>query len=148
MCWLIRTPRSQYTPSRTSWIFLCLCSIAALTCSACGTIPREDDSGQYIRIENQNLFRIRAYAAFSTSSSVRILLGTVEPNEHEEFRVPSALRGTRALVVRCEKGRPAGFTRSNEYFETAFVSIPLASTLLVTVRNPMRYSDFSVLSME
>jgi hypothetical protein len=148
MCWLIRIPRSQRTPSQASWVFLCLSFIAALTCSACGTIPHEDDGGQYIRIENQNLFRIRAYAAFSTSSSVRILLGTVEPNAHEEFRVPSALRGSRALVVRCEKGRPGGFTRSNDYFETAFVSIPRASTLIVTVRDPMRYSDFSVLSME
>ena len=148
MCWLIRNPRSQDTPSRTSWVFLSLCLVAVLICSACATIPREDDSGQYIRIENQNLYRIRAYVSFSTSSSVRVLLGTVEPNEHEEFRLPSALKGNRALVVRCEKGHPAGFTRSNEYFETAYVSIPRASTLIVTVRDPMRFSDYSVLSME
>jgi hypothetical protein len=148
MCRLIRIPRLQFTPYDLSRVFLSFFLIGALIFSGCGTIPREDDTGQYVRIENQNLFQIRAYIAFETSPSVRVLLGTVDPNAHEEFRVPSALRGTRGLVVRCEKGRPGSSVRSTEYFETAFVAIPRFSTLVVTVRDPLRYSDYSVLSME
>ena len=148
MCWLIRSPRSQHFLSQTSLVVQCLSLTIALMCSACGTVPRQEENDQYIRVENQNHFQIRAYVAFESSSGVRVLLGTVDPNGREYFKVPSALRGTRPLIVRCEKGRPGGLTRQSEYFETAFVSIPRMSTLVVTIRDPMRYSDYSICSMD
>ena len=148
MCRMIRSPRLQQTPSQFSLVFLSLCFISALTYSACATIPQEDEAGQYIRVENQNRFQIRAYVAFATSSSVRVLLGTVAPNGYEYFRVPSALRGSRGLVVRCESGHRGEPARAMEYFETAYVTIPRSSTLIVTIRDPMRFSDFAVYSME
>jgi hypothetical protein len=148
MCRLIRT--SLFNPFVLSFspAVLGFGLLIMLTCVACGTIPPGEDTGQRIRIENQNHVHMKAYVAFETSPSVRVLLGTIEPNSHEDFRLPSALRGSRPIVVRCERGQSSGLNRGREFYETAYVTLPRYSTLVVTIRDPMMYSDCSVLSME
>jgi hypothetical protein len=132
------------SPARFSYL------LAALLCSACASVPQENkaDAEQYIRVENQNQFQIRAYAAFESSPGTRVLLGTIEAYRSEIYPLPGALKGHRAIVVRCEKGYPGRYVRANEYFETTYVSLPFFSTLVVRIRDPIRYSDFTISSAE
>jgi hypothetical protein len=120
--------------------------LAALLCSECASVPREDEADQFIRIENQNQFQIRAYAAFESSPGTRILLSTVEAYRSEIYPLPAALRGHRGIVVHCEKGYPGRYIRANEFFETTYVSLPFFSALVVRILDPLRYSDFTISS--
>ena len=148
MCRLIRSTLRKPLFLSLSPAVLFFGLVVMMECTACGTIPPGEDTGQRIRIENQNHVRMKVYVAFESSPSVRVLLGTIESNSREEFRLPGTLQGSRPIVVRCERGLPSGLNRQQEYFETAYVTLPRYSTIVVTIRDPMIYSDCSVLSME
>lgn len=122
--------------------------VAVLLCSACSSIPRTNEERQLVRIENQTLSRFRAYASSDTSPEVRVLLGTLEPNQSQYFQLPSIFARYRGLVVRCEKGRPNGLKRANMYFQTSAVALTRLSMLVVRLRDPIDYSDFTVLTMD
>jgi len=129
--------------SGTTFLFLA----AMFLCSACASIPYQDQTKQAILIENQTLSRIRAYAAFDSSPEVRVLLGTVEPNSSECFMLPNAFIGNRGLVFTCEKGRPNGLGHAYDSFQTSHVALPALSTLVIRVRDPLDYSDFTIHSV-
>ena len=122
--------------------------LISLIFSACASAPRAEESDQFIRVENPNQFNIRAYVAFETSPTARVLLGTLEPYQSEIFPLPVALSGHRRLIVHCEKGPAGRFFRASEYFETSFVMMPQYSMLVVRIRDPLRYSDFTLSSAE
>jgi hypothetical protein len=123
---------------------ICFSVAAVFLCSACASTSPQNQSKQYIRIDNENQSRVRAYVAFETSPTVRVYLGTVDPHQSEYFPLPGAVQGHRGLVVRCERGPLGRYLRQPEYFETAFVTLPGPSTLVVRVRDPIRYSDFTI----
>jgi hypothetical protein len=122
--------------------------VAFLCSTGCSSIPCTTGTKQYIRIENQNQSRVRAYVAFETSAQVRVLLGTIEPYKSEEFPIPNGLSGHRGLVIYCENGPRGQYLSEREFFETSFVPLPGFSTIVVTVRDPIRYSDYRIYASE
>ena len=140
---------SRWTTSRVSkpahpQFLTCLLVAIALLCSACASSQLQVQPTQYIRVENENLSRVRAYVAFETSPTVRVYLGTIEPHQSEYFRLPGVIQDHRGLVVRCEEGPRGRTPRQTEYFETSFVSLPDFATLIIRVRDPIRYSDYTI----
>ena len=134
---------STTTPPQSQYL-ICLFAATALLCSACATSQYQARPTQYVRVENENQSRIRAYVAFETSPTVRVYLGTVDPHQSEYFPLPGAIQAHRGLVVRCEEGPRGRTARQTEFFETSFVSLPDLATLIVRVRDPIRYSDFTI----
>ncbi len=128
--------------SRLPFIFM------TIVLSACASVPQVSEPDQFIRVENPNQFNIRAYVAFETSPSTRVLLGTLEAYQSEVFPLPDALRGHRRLVIHCEKGPAGRFLRANEYFETSFAMLPQYNMLVVRLRDPLRYSDLTLSASE
>jgi hypothetical protein len=117
---------------------------AMFLCSACASIPYDNQTRRLVRVENRTLSRIRAYAAFDSSPEVRVLLGTLEPNSSEYFSLPNAFKGNHGLVFTCERGRPDGLGHGYESFRTSSVALPDASTLVIRIREPIHYSDFTI----
>jgi hypothetical protein len=127
----------------------CALFLAALSVSSgCASMHEADQAKQLIRVENQNRSRVRAYVAFETSPAVRVFLGTIDAGQDEEFPLPPALEGNRGLVVFCEKGHAIGRPRPNEQFQTSVFTLPGTSTLVLRVRDPIRYSDYTIFTYE
>ena len=117
----------------------------------CGTFPRGNGANQFIHVENQNRNRVRAYVASERTPEVRVLLGTVEPYESEDFPLPGVFKDYPGLMLTCESGRfggPISLGEHFEHFETSYILLPAHSTLIVTVRDPMEESDYSVSSFD
>jgi hypothetical protein len=134
---------SKITPPQSLSLSCLLVAITMLSL-ACASSQYQSQPKQYVRVENQNQARIRAYVAFESSPTVRVYLGTIDPYQSEYFPLPATMQDHRALVVRCEQGPRGRYLRQTEYFETAFVSLPALATLIVRVRDPIRYSDFTI----
>jgi hypothetical protein len=126
----------------------CLVLVSVFLCAACASIPRQGETRHLIRVENQTLSRIRAYASFESSPEVRVLLGTLEPNQSEFFPLPNVFTENRGLIVSCEKGRSNGLQRANMCYQTSSVALPKSSMLVVRIREPIDYSDFTIYSEE
>ncbi len=127
-------------------------SLVAATFAAfngCGTVPRGNVTTKFIHVENQNRNRVRAYIASERAPEVRVLLGTVEPYESDNFPLPCVFQDYLGLVLTFESGRlggPVSLGEHYEHFETSYILLPAHSTLIVTVRDPMDESDYSVSS--
>ena len=141
---MVTRARTQISKTVPPQYLLCLLAATAMLCSACASSQLQTRPTKYIRVENQNRSRIRAYVAFETSPTVRVYLGTVEPLQSEYFPLPSVMQDHRGLVVRCESGPRGRTLRATEFFETSFVSLPSLATLIVRVRDPIGYSDFTI----
>ncbi len=122
--------------------------IVALLFLSCASTRVESRANQYIRVENQNQSRVRAYIAFETSPTVRVYLGSVEPYETEFFPVPGSVQGHRGLMVRCESGPRGRAPRLSQFFETAYVTLTGPSTLVIRIRDPIRYSDYTIFDLD
>jgi hypothetical protein len=139
-------PPSKQTGIASGARYLIL--VAVFFSSACASMPRQNETQQLIRIQNQTLSRIRVYVAFESSPEVRVLISTLEPNSTEYVPLPSVFRGNRELVVSCEKGRWDALGHAFESYHTSAVALRGSSTLLIRVREPIHYSDYTIYSEE
>jgi len=113
-------------------------------CIGCGTASPEYRTSQFIHVENQNHSRIKAYIASESAPDVRVLLGTIDAWESEDFSLPSVFQGNRALVVYCEIPSADGRIRWRDRFQSSYIALPPHSTLVVTVHEPIINTGYSV----
>src|SRR5512135_2543257 len=104
-------PITHVSKSTHPQSLICILAAVTLVCSACASSQYQAQPRQYIRVENENQSRIRAYVAFESSPTVRVYLGTVDPHQSQYFPLPGTMQNHRGLVVRCEQGPRGRYLR-------------------------------------